>query len=79
MPSSMPMPARRIGTMSGTGRDSRTPGERATGVDTLTSSTRMPRVASYASSVTNSSASRRNVAESVFSSRSAVSLCATSG
>ena len=40
---------------------------------------RTSRVASYASSVTSSSASRRNVGESVRSSRSVVSLWATSG
>jgi hypothetical protein len=79
IPSSMPRPARRIGTTSGFGLASLVPRASETGVRTVTVSTRTSRVASYASSVTSSSASLRNVGESVLSSRSVVSLCATSG
>jgi putative tRNA adenosine deaminase-associated protein len=46
MPSSMPRPARRIGTTSGFGADSRTPWAGATGVRTSVGSTRTSRVAS---------------------------------
>ena len=79
MPSSMPMPARSTGTMSGTGLASLTPRAVPTGVSTETGWTRISRVASYASSVTSSSVRLRNVAVSVAASRSAVSLWVTSG
>jgi hypothetical protein len=79
MPSSMPIPARRTGTTSGTGRASLTPLASATGVCTVSGCTRMPRVASYASRVTSSSVSRRNNGASVRESRKVVSLCAISG
>ena len=75
----MPRPARRIGTTSGRGGASFTPSAGPTGVCTVSGLTRTPRVASYASSVTSSSVSRRKVGESVRSSRRAVSLWATSG
>ena len=51
----------------------------ATGVVTSCGTVRTSRVASYARSVTSSSASRRKVGESVRSSRRAVSLWAMSG
>ena len=79
MPSSMPRPARRIGTSSGRGVASLMPRAVVTGVSTSTSSTRTSRVASYARSVTSSSTRRRNVGESVRLSRSVVSLCEMSG
>ena len=65
MPSSMPSPARRIGTTSGLGVASLVPSVGATGVTMLIGSVRTSLVASYASKVTSSSASRRNVGESV--------------
>ena len=46
MPSSMPSPARRIGTTIGRGSASLTPMAGATGVVTATRSTRISRVAS---------------------------------
>ena len=58
MPSSIPRPARRIGTTSGLGAARRMPVVGATGVVMSYGSTRTSRVASYASSVTSSSASR---------------------
>ena len=79
MPSSMPRPARRIGTTSGRGGDSLTPADSISGVSTMHAVTRTSRVASYASSVTSSSVSRRKVGESVALLRSTVSLWATSG
>src|SRR5829696_3957650 len=79
IPSSIPSPARRMGTTSGRGDDSLTPSAGATGVCTVTGVTRTWRVASYASSVTSSSVSRRKVGKLVVASRNAVSLCATRG
>ena len=79
IPSSIPRPARRTGTTSGTGVPRWHAGGVATGVVTSTGTTRTSRVASYARSVTSSSASRRNVGDGVRSSLSAVSLWATSG
>ena len=46
MPSSIPIPARSTGTMSGTGRASLTPRASATGVVIVTGCTRISRVAS---------------------------------
>ena len=46
IPSSMPSPARSTGTTSGRGREMPTPRASATGVRTVTGSTRMLRVAS---------------------------------
>ena len=64
IPSSMPSPARRIGTTSGSGAASRTPWAAPPGGD-LDRLDPTSRVASYASRVTSSSASRRKVGESV--------------
>ncbi len=74
MPSSMPRPARRIGTTKGRGFDSRTPMVFWIGVSISTGSTRTASVASYARSITSSSTRRRNVGESVLRSRSRLSL-----
>ncbi len=57
MPSSIPSPARRIGTTSGRGSLMRRPVVVVTGVRISTGSVRTARVASYASRVTSSSAS----------------------
>ncbi len=46
IPSSMPIPARSTGTISGFGGESRTPAARATGVVTSTLATRISLVAS---------------------------------
>ena len=79
IPSSMPRPARRTGTTSGSGFASRQPVAGATGVVTSNGSVRICRVPSYARRVTSSSVSRRKVGESVRSSRRVVSLWATRG
>ena len=79
MPSSIPKPARRIGTTTGVGFDISTPFIGATGVLICFGLTLISRVASYERSVTNSSTRWRNVGESVFSSRSTVNLCAIKG
>src|SRR5665648_145534 len=79
MPASMPRPARRMGTTIGLGSAMCVPMVDAIGVTTSRCSVRTSRVASYASSVTSSSTSRRNVAWGVFSSRSTVSLWEMSG
>ena len=79
IPLSMPSPARRMGTTMGRGSAISTPVVSATGVVMVTGCTRSESVASYARSVTSSSASSRNVAEEVSSRRSRVSLWATSG
>ena len=57
MPSSIPSPARRIGTTSGRGSLIFTPIVSVTGVVIRTGATRTFRVASYANSVTSSSVS----------------------
>src|SRR5215469_243735 len=79
IPSSMPMPARSTGTISGLGSLSRAVTATPTGVVTETSQTRISRVASYASKVTSSSVKMRKVAVSVLASRSRESLWMTSG
>ena len=79
MPSSIPSPARRMGTTIGRGWASFTPTQSVIGVRTVCGVTRTSRVASYASRVTSSSVRCRKVGESVRSSRRAVSLCATRG
>src|SRR5699024_10209253 len=78
-PSSMPRPARRIGTTIGLGLDSLVPVIVVTGVSIWIGATATLRVASYASRVTSSSASWRNTEEWVARSRSTDSLWATSG
>ncbi|MPN24474.1 hypothetical protein SDC9_171873 [bioreactor metagenome] len=79
MPPSMPRPARRIGTTSGSGVVNRTPRASWIGVRTVHGSTRTLRVASYANRVTSSSVSWRKTGDAVEESRSRVSLCATRG
>ena len=74
MPSSMPSPARRIGTTRGRGLAIARPVVRVTGVSISTCSVRTFRVASYASRVTSSSVSWRNTGEVVFLSRRTESL-----
>ncbi len=79
MPSSMPRPARRMGTTRGRGSARRTPTVVVTGVSISCGSTRTSRVASYARSVTSSSTRSRNVEDVVSLFRRTVSLWATSG
>ena len=74
MPSSIPRPARRIGTMSGTGWLMRTPVVVVTGVSISMFSTRTSRVASYANRVISSSTSSLKVGGGVRLSRRTVSL-----
>ena len=74
MPSSIPKPARKMGTTTGRGSANTNPVVAVTGVLMEIDVVRTSRVASYASRVTNSSTRSLKVGESVFSSRRIVNL-----